>query len=85
MALNVATAAFQSRRGLEHMPERFGASLTVRWEMIEGGNELVAFVGQAVGLIPLRNALHVSFLPTLTFIGIKDLRNKNILFILCYS
>lgn len=80
VALDVATAALQGWRGLEHMPQWFGASLAVRREMVEGGDELVAFVGQAVGLITLRDTLHVRFLPTLTFISIKDLKNKNIFF-----
>lgn len=77
VALDVASAALQGRRGLEHVPQRFGASLAVRGEMIEGGDELVAFVGQAVGLITLRNSLHVRLLPALTFISIQDLKSKN--------
>lgn len=76
VALDVAAAALQGWRRLEHVPQRFGACLTVRGEMVEGGDELMAFVGQAVGLVTLRNTLHVRFLPTLTLISIKYLKNK---------
>lgn len=80
VALDMAAAALQGWRGLEHVPQGLGASLTIRREMVEGGDELMAFVGQAVGLITLRNTLHVRFLPTLTLISIEYLKNKNIFF-----
>lgn len=74
VALDVAAAALEGGRGLEDVPERFGAGLAVGGEVVEGGDELVAFVGQAVGLVSLWDGLQVRLLPALALVGIQDLR-----------
>lgn len=73
MALHVAAATLQSRRRLEDVPQRFGARLTVGREVIQGGDEFVPFVWETVGLVSLRNRLHVHVLPALPLIGIQNL------------
>lgn len=73
VALDVAASALQSRRRLEHVPQRLGARLAVGREVIERGNELVTLVADVAGL--LSDGLHrkLRFLFTFTFIRIKDL------------
>ncbi len=44
VALNVAAPALQSRRRLEHVPQRLGARLAVGGEVVKCGDELVALV-----------------------------------------
>lgn len=73
VALDMAAPALQCRRRLEHMPQGLGARLTVGGEVVERGDELVALVGQAVGLVALRESLHVRLLPALPLVGIQDL------------
>ena len=76
VALYVAAAALQGRRRLEDVPQRLGARLAVGGEVVEGGDELVALVGQAVGLVALGYALHICLLPALALIGIQDLEES---------
>ena len=74
MALDVAAAALQGRWGLEDVPQGLGAGLAVCGEVVKRGDELMTFVGQAVGLVALRDRLHVRLLPALPLIGIQDLK-----------
>ena len=74
MALDVAAAALQGVRRLEDIPQGLGAGFTVGREVVERGDELVTFVGQTVGLVPLRDSLHVRLLPALPLVGIQDLK-----------
>lgn len=79
VALDVAAPALQSRRWLEHVPQRLGACLTVGREVVECRDELVALVADVAGL--LSNGLHrkLGFLFTFAFIGIKDLESGEII------
>lgn len=72
VALDVAAPALQSRWRLEHVPQRFGAGLTVGGEMVEGGDKLVTFVADVAGLLTdgLRK---LWFLFALAFVCIKNL------------
>lgn len=74
MALDVAAAAFQGMWRLEDVPQGLGAGFAVGREVVERGDELVTFVGQTVGLVALRDRLHVRLLPALPLIGIQDLK-----------
>lgn len=78
VALDVAAPALQSRRGLEHVPQRLRACLTVGGEVIEGGDELVAFVADVVGLFSNGMRLHwkLGLLFAFTFVGIKNLESR---------
>lgn len=73
VALDVAAPALQSRRRLEHVPQRLGAGLTVGGEVVERGDELVAFVADVAGL--LSDSIHreLWLLFALAFVGIKNL------------
>jgi len=73
VALDVAAATFQGRRWLEDVPQGLGAGLAVGREVIQCGDELVAFVWETVGLVPLRDRLHVRLLPALSLVGIQNL------------
>lgn len=75
VALNVATPAFQSRRRLEHIPQRLGARLAVGGEVVERGDELVALVADVAGLLSNGQWLHrkLWLLFAFPFIGIKNL------------
>lgn len=74
MALDVAAAALQGWWGLEDMPQGLGTGLAVGGEVVKRGDELMTFVGQTVGLVPLRDSLHVRLLPALPLVGIQDLK-----------
>lgn len=76
MALDMAAPALQGRRWLEDMPQRLGASLAVGREVIQCGDELMAFVWETVGLVALRNRLHVRLLPALSLVGIQNLNTE---------
>lgn len=52
VALDVASSALQRWRRLEHVPQGFGARLTVSGEVVEGGDELMALVADVTGLLP---------------------------------
>lgn len=41
--------------------------------MVQRGDELVAFVWETVGLVALRDSLHLRLLPALALVGVKDL------------
>lgn len=73
MALDVAAATLKGWRWLEDVPQRFGTGLTVGREVIQRGDEFVAFVWETVGLVALRDRLHVSLLPALPLVGIQNL------------
>lgn len=77
VALDVAAPALQSRRRLEHVPQWLCARLTVGGEVVEGGNELVAFVADVIGLFSNGMRLHgkLWLLFAFTFIGIKNLES----------
>lgn len=75
VAFDVAAPAFQSRRWFEHVPQWFGACLTVGGEMVKRGDELVAFVADVTRLLPNWQRLHwkLGLFFALTFIGVKNL------------
>lgn len=75
VALDVAAPALQSRRRLEHVPQRLGARLAVGGEVIKRGDELVALVADVAGLLSDGQWLHgkLWLLFTLTLIGIQNL------------
>jgi len=73
VALDVAAAALEGLRRLEDVPQGLGAGLAVGRKVVERGDELVALVGQAVGLVPLGPALQLRLLPALALVGIQDL------------
>lgn len=56
------------------MPQRLGTGLAVGRKVIQRGDELVAFVWEAVCFVPLKDWLHVRLLPALSLIGIKNLQ-----------
>lgn len=72
MALDMATPTLQGRRWLEDMPQRLGARLAVGREVIQCGDELMAFVWETV-LVALRDRLHVHLLPAFSLVGIQNL------------
>lgn len=75
VALGVAAAALEGRRGLENVPQGSSTSLTAGGEVVESEDELVSLMADVGGTIAMRclldNNLLVSF--TLGFIGIQDL------------
>lgn len=75
VALDVAAPALQSGWRLEHVPQRLGARFAVGGEVVERGDELVAFVADVAGF--LADGLHrkLRFLFTFAFIGIKNLES----------
>lgn len=74
VALDVAASALQSRRRLEHVPQRLGACLTVGGEVVEGGDELVALVADVARLLSNGQRLgKLWLLFALALIGVKDL------------
>lgn len=75
VAFDVAAPAFQSGRRFEHVPQWFGAGLTVGGEMVKRGDELVALVADVTGLLPNRQRLHwkLGLLFALPFVGVKNL------------
>lgn len=77
VALDVAAPALQSRRRLEHVPQRLGARLAVGGEMVERGDELMALVADVAGFLPDGQGLHrkLGLLFALAFIGIKNLES----------
>lgn len=48
MAFNMAAAAFQSRRRLEHMPQWLHAGLAVGWKVVESRNKFMSFVADII-------------------------------------
>lgn len=79
VALGVAAAALEGRRRLEDVPQRPSAGLTAGREVVEGEDELVAFVADVGGAVAERRWLHYDLLVplALTFIGIKDLERQS--------
>lgn len=77
VALDVAAPALQSWWRFEHVPQGFGACLAVGGEVVDGGDELVAFVADVAGLLSDGQRLHgkLWLLFALTFIGVKNLRD----------
>ena len=75
VALCVAAAALEGRRGLEDVPQRPSAGLAAGREVIEGEDELVALVADVGSAVAKRHGLHhdLLFPLALTFIGIEDL------------
>lgn len=74
VALYMAAAALDGGRRLEDVPQRFGAGLAVGGEVVERGDELMAFVGEAVSLVPWSDRVPVRrVFPDLALVGIKDL------------
>lgn len=73
VALDVAAATLQGWRRLEDVPQRLGAGLAVGGKVVQCGDELVAFVWETVGFVPLRNRLHVRLLPAFSLVGIQNL------------
>lgn len=72
VTFDVTAAALQSGRRLEHVPQRFGARLAVGGEVVEGGDELVAFVADVAGLLSdLHRELRLLF--ALALIGVENL------------
>lgn len=76
VALDVAAATLQGCRRLEDVPQRLGAGLAVGGEVIQRGDELVAFVWETVGFVALRDRLHVRLLPALSLVGIQNLNTE---------
>lgn len=75
VAFDVAAPAFQGRRWLEHVPQRFGARLTVGGEVVKSWDELVALVADVTGFLSDWQRLHwkLGLFFALAFIGIEDL------------
>lgn len=75
MALGVAAAALEGRRGLEDMPQGASADLTAGREVVEGEDELVALVANIRGSFTKRRLLHYDLLIAfdLAFVSVQDL------------
>lgn len=75
MALGVAAAALEGRRGLEDVPQGAGADLAAGREVVEGEDELVALVADVGGSFAKRRLLHNDLLIAfnLAFISVQDL------------
>lgn len=75
VALGVAAAALEGRRGPEHVPQGPSAGLTAGGEVVQSQDELVTLVADVGGTITVRHGLHDQLLFTLNlaFIGIQDL------------
>lgn len=75
MALGVAAAALEGRRGLEDMPQGAGADLAAGREVVEGGDELVALVANVRRSFTKWRLLHYDLLISfnLAFVGVQDL------------
>lgn len=78
VALDVAAAALQGRRRLEHVPQRLGAGLAVGGEVVERGDELMALVADVAGLLSDGQRVHgeLGLLFALAFVGIKNLDSR---------
>lgn len=74
VALDVAAAALEGRRRLEHVPQRFGAGLAVRREVVERRDELVPFVADVAGFLSDGQRLHFLLLLALALVCVQDLR-----------
>lgn len=74
VALDVAAAALEGGRRLEHVPQRFGAGLAVSGEVVERRDELVTFVADVAGFLADGQRLHFLLLLTLAFVSVQDLR-----------
>lgn len=81
VALDVAAPALQSRRRLKHVPQRLGARFTVGGEVVECGDELMAFVADVAGLLTDGKRFHrkLRLFFALTFIGVKNLAEPQML------
>lgn len=75
MALGVAAAALEGRRGLEDVPQGAGADLAAGREVVEGEDELVALVANIRGSFTKRRLLHYDLLVAfdLAFVSVQDL------------
>lgn len=75
MALGVAAAALEGRRGLENVPQGPSAGLAAGGEVVESEDELVALVADVGGSVAVRGGLHYHLLVTftLTLVGVQDL------------
>lgn len=75
MALGVAAAALEGRRGLEDVPQGAGADLAAGREVVEGEDELVALVANIRGSFTKRRLLHYDLLIAfdLAFVSVQDL------------
>lgn len=73
VALDVATAALEGWRWLEHVPQWFGAGLAVGGEMVERRDELVSFVADVAGFLSHGQRLHFLLFLTLTLVSVQDL------------
>lgn len=75
MALGVAAAALEGRRGLEDVPQGAGADLAAGREVVEGEDELVALVADVRESFAERRGLHYDLLIAfnLAFVSIQDL------------
>lgn len=78
MALDVAAAALKSRRGLEDVPQGPSARLAAGGEVVEGDDELVAFVADVGGAVAERRGLYRDLLVTLAlaFRRVQDLETE---------
>lgn len=78
VALGVAAAALEGRRGFENVPQGPSAGLAAGGEVVESEDELVALVTDVRGTIPVWRGLHYNLLFTfnLAFIGVQDLRKE---------
>ncbi|MEQ2203328.1 hypothetical protein XENOCAPTIV_028669 [Xenoophorus captivus] len=77
VVLGMAAAALKGRRRLEDIPQGPRADLTAGGEVVQGDDELVAFVADVRGAFVGRG-LHHGLLVTfaLALIGIQDLKEK---------
>lgn len=75
VALGVAAAALQGRRGLEDVPQGAGTDLAAGREVVEGGDELVTLVADVHGSFTKRRLLHHDLLIAfnLAFVSVQDL------------
>lgn len=87
VALDVAAPALQSRRRFEHVPQGLGAGLAVGGEVVDGGDELVAFVADVAGLLSDGQRLHgkLRLLFALAFVGVQNLWDGSRTFKLVYK
>lgn len=74
VAFDVAAAALEGGRRLEHVPQRFGAGLAVGGEVVERRDELVTFVADVAGLLSDGQRLHFLLFLTLALVRVQDLR-----------
>lgn len=75
MTLDMAAAALEGRRRLKDVPQRPGARLAARGEVIEREDELVALVADVGGALAEGRGLHEDLLIALALalVGVQDL------------